>query len=255
MKIKLDEEIKDEDKPFLQSLLEDNLKLIHTGLKLLQITQLHLQKIDQQNFADTLFTTELVSISLNPHNNVPVFQLSNELFLSPRDSSYITIWCTGGIAYALGNKPQQKSLIFGPLSYNTVKDRKRNTEERIMASGASLGGALRPYPKLVRLCSDVISHSEIRDFWISEMGSAENSDLYQFHVIYSHLIDQAAVDNRFLCKPDEVKSPHRMVRSSNILNSIRLKLIDEHAKVLYFPKSTVCRVGLTMSPYRSPEDD
>ena len=123
-----------------------------------------------------------------------------------------------------------------------------------MASGQSRGGAMRPHPKLLRVATNLISSSEIRDFWLSDMGGPEDSDLYQFHVIYSQLIDNHAIENKFICKPDEAKSPHRMIRSINVLQSIKIKLIDENARIVQFPPKTTCRLGLTMTPYR-PEDN
>ena len=231
----------------LRSLLEDNETLIFLGMKLTQIANLELKKMSP-DFSRHLFRSELISIELNRYNSTAIFHINNDVFLSDRDETKINVKLSENIAYCLGCDPTQTALYFGPLSHKSHKEGRKNTPERIFTSGFAIEGGIRPYAKIIRLATNVVSHMNTRDDWI-----AYNSEYSDFHIIHSQLVDAASLESKFIAKSDDHKTFYRLMRSENMMNSIKMLLLDENSRKISFPRNTFCRIGLVLAPFKAED--
>ena len=250
LEIKPDKALTEADKTLLRQMLDDNLTLVSITLKMSQILSLEMAKL-QPTFSRELFQNAIITLAHNPYNSTVFFHLSNDVFLPERDKTTINVTCSKNVAYSLGCDPSQSSLYFGPLtSRGSAEDDapKSNTERRVVVSGPCLGGSLRAHPRIIRLASNLLAHSEIRDNWLGY-----HSEYHDFHVIHSQTVDPATLDCKFIAKPDDNKVYHRLLRSSNILQQIKFIVVDENCKKIFFPKKTICRIGLCLTPFKAED--
>jgi len=237
-------DVSETDHAALVRLLQDNMKMISIGKKISHILTLETTKL-APDFASELFTTQLVHLSLCPFSNKPIFNLECEQFFSKSDTSNLTVYFPPRLSYSLGQTKEES--VIGPLCGNPGYVVRRQTEHSITKSGISLGNALRHCPKVVRIASNILSSSELFDGWL------DGTDSQDLNLVHSQLLDSAMLDARYITKLDENRLYYRMLRSSDVLNSIRIKLLDENCQSLMFPKNTVTNVGLCVTPYKAED--
>ena len=244
MQLKLTGDLTEDDKGPLIRLLHDNLKLIFIGKKISQILSLEYEKLTP-DFASGLFKTQLVYLTADPYTSKPVFHLESETYFSKNDSSNMTVTFPPNLSYTLGQSKQTTTL--GPLCGNPEYIQTPHTEHSITRTGPSLGGALRHCPKVVRIASNILSSSELHDTWLTE---TDNSDL---NLIHSQILDSSQIEARYITKLDDTRMYYRMLRSSDVLSTIKVKILDENCENLIFPRNTITSIGLCITPFK-PDD-
>ena len=188
----------------------------------------------------------MISISQNPFNSTPIYHIASEEFLSSNDNSFVEIVGSKNVAYCLGSPPSQSKIYIGPIRYETARTTLKNTNERIIANGGSFSSSLRVLPKMLRIASDVISDVDLRDGWLGY--GAPEEDLQNYHILYSQVLDQGSIESEFISKTDDTKSFHRVLKCNNLLQTIKLRLIDDNLRALSFERHTICRLGLCIFP-------
>ena len=199
--------------------------------------------------------------------------------MSPFDKTTITISCSENVAYCLGSDRSTKRLIFGPLSHGSSTRDRSNTQSRVLTSGnklkvryvvivmvvvifphsyflsltsgASKSGCVRGHPKMIRLATSLLSHGDKRDFWLGYQ--TDDTELYDYHVIFSMLVDSNSLESKFIAKNDSSTNFHQMLKSTSLLSNIKFKLLDENCKQLAFNKHTLCKIGITLAPYKEED--
>ena len=83
--------------------------------------------------------------------------------------------------------------------------------------------------------------------------TAPEYDLLDFHILYSQILDPASIETTFISKMDDSKSFQRVLRCSNLLQRIRFKILDDNLRPLYFPRQTIVRLGLCISPHKQED--
>ena len=104
---------------------------------------------------------------------------------------------------------------------------------------------------MIRIASNCITNVDLRDTWMN-MSSPEY-DLLDYHILYSQLLDSQAIEAAFICKLDDSRSFHRVLKCSSLLEVISVKILDDNLRPLWFPRHTICRLGLSISPHRNTE--
>ena len=176
----------------------------------------------------------------------PIFHIPNELFFSEYDTTSLTLTLSQNITYALGFAARFESTKIGPLNRNPAKT--ANNSNEIHHSGPSPGGSIRPHPKLIRIASDLLSFSQIKDNWLNQ------SEFSDYHVLFTQILDPSTIEARFIAKNDEGTTFHRMLRSQNIINAINILLVDENSRKINFPRHAIVHLGLSLSPYNQEND-
>ena len=183
---------------------------------------------------------------MNKFTLKPVFHIPNELFFSEHDTTSLTLTLSRNITYALGFATQFHFTKIGPLTRNP--SRITNNSNQILHSGPSPGGSVRPYPKLIRIATDLLSFSQIKDNWLNQ------SEFSEYHVLFTQILDTATIESRFIAKNDDGTTFHRMLRSHNIINAINILLVDENSQLINFPRHSIVHLGLSLTPYHKEND-
>ena len=96
-----------------------------------------------------------------------------------------------------------------------------------------------------------MSSSDLRDAWMN--FTAPEYGLMDYHILYSQILDPASIETCFISKMDDSRSFHRVLRCSNLLENISVKILDDNLRPLYFERHTIVRLGLCIQPHRPEE--
>ena len=230
-------------KKILRSWLSDNIALMHIGTHLQASLSLQLGMLSK-NLPSELFHSKLIALSLDQFTSKTKFTINSHAFFSKYDSSWVTVECTENTGYCLGGTRDYKNIKLGPFSSlpNPVE---RGNGNHITEAGQTLPACVRYHPRQINICTDLLSHSDIRDLWL------KGTDYENVHVLYSELVGSENLNSRFIAKNDTTKTFRKMAQNSNLIQSIRIVLIDENHRIIQFPRETILSLGLQISPTSS----
>ena len=215
---------------------------MHSGVKLQQLVSL-LVSMKSPNFAKSLFHTAPISVNLESFTNKAKFRVNTSAFFSQNDSNLISVEMSENLAYALGAslKEDRKRVRLGPFSSITVPAVRANNNH-VTDDSQTLATAIRFQPKVIHVLTDLLSHTEIRDLWL------RGTDFEGYHVLYSEYINSDMLETAFIAKSDRTRCYRKMLRSSNLINIVKIVLCDSNSRQLNFSKGTLLSLGLRMVP-------
>lgn len=235
------------DTKLIDDMSASNLKLLSQAKTLRQILTVERSKLET-SFAAPLFNADFLSVSMDESAAKTKFTIMNRMFLPP-DETEITISIPPRASYALGCDPAETFIKIGPISSatDTFSKRAPNLTNLIMSRTQRLRSSVRHHPKLIRVCTDVLSSSENKQLWPTDDEFAD------FQTIYCQIIDESTYQQRFIHKTSMDLDFHRMLRSQNTLESLTFLLQDECGKIVYFPRNTYVFAAFRLEPL-SPKE-
>ena len=230
------------DRDLLTTLLRSTIDLFNQGTTLRNILLLELKKL-KSTFNDDFFITNLVALKLDETRSKCKFVINNKLFL-PNNHSTLILIIPSHAAYSLGSSKNKATVSIGPISYNT--DTKTSLTPRItkniLSEKQRLPCSIRFHPRILRVATDIITTNGIVDNWL---GSTDNSN---FNILHSFTIDEAHMQSRFISKTDSELNPHRIMKTENFLDQIKIKILDENCNKIFFPVQTLTYCSLIIEP-------
>ena len=235
------------DKTLINNMLASNLKLLSQATTLRQILTVERGKLDP-SFAAPLFNADFLSVSLDESAAKTKFNIMNRVFLPP-DETEITISIPPRASYTLGCDPAESYIRIGPISFDsdTFSKKTPNLTNLIMSRTQRLRSSIRHHPKLIRVCTDVLSSSENKQLWPAD------DEFAGFQTLYCQTIDESTYQQRFIHKTSTDLDFHRMLRSQNTLESLTFLLQDECGKIVYFPRNTYVFAAFRLEPICAKE--
>ena len=234
----------DENSPFeqttidsLTNLISTNKALIVQSLKLLDILQLLTKKIDKRS-RNPQITDHLITMTVNEATGkLKVdFETSNYLI---NNKSSIKIIFPPKLSHVLGS---DASLTFGPISSEQalvttpIGHALTNT---IISEGQTTFFPIRPTPKMFHLLTNIIL-APTCNFWL------KNTPFETCNIVYSTPIDDASINNQFICKQDDNLCYHKL--NTRLLTRIQFRIVDEDMKPVLFAPRCHVRIGLNIRP-------
>ena len=242
--LKMDAEgnLLEENKQLLLDIIESNKILIEYGHKIREILNLERIRL-KQRITKTLFTSDFLRLSLDHNMTKCVFDLSPENFLV-NDESHVNISFSDGISYVLGGKiyPQESNVTIGPIFFKMNDNETPHLTARIIGLNQRLFSTVRVIPKIIYFATDLVT-SHCNDFWLT------NSEYKGFHLLHSQVIDDVAIQQRFICSPNVDPTYYRIQRVNNILEQFKIVILDQNFRLCRFQKRTYTRVSLSLKPY------
>ena len=183
----------------MKRMIPANKNLILLSLKTRQIINFLKERLDKRNKKKTssLFHDQFLSLSLDSSNCRCAFHINPKLFLEPQGGT-ITVFFAKQISYVLGTRDGQE-LTVGPISYNMPEATSPKLSHEIKSPNQTPPSAIRPLPKLIYVATNLVA-SLSRDMWL------QNTKYSAFHLIYCHVVDESAINNKFICKDTQKPS-------------------------------------------------
>ena len=236
-------DLSEKDETLISKLKKSNDALIKQGLCLQKVLLIQREKYNS-NFSPSLFTTELVSIQKDESGSKTYFEIHNQLFLPP-DQTSCEILFDQQASYVLGCAPNS-TLLLGPLTHasecrKSVKTSPRLTNN-IVSSYQRLPGPVRFHPKVINFACDLLSTSD------QKILRPQNEDYPDFHTLYSLFVEQCHFDTRFFCKNSTDISFHRMLKTESLLQRFHILSLDENERKIWFPRNTIFSAKLVIMP-------
>ena len=232
-------ELTEYSKSNLHLLLVSNKQLIEHALKMRQIVSLLQNKRDGRRLS-TLFNDRVIALNLDDSHAKLNVTLQPSLFL-PADGSSITVTFPPKLSYVLGCKDGEV-LTIGPITHATnSKAGLQRLTNTITQSYQSPNSALRVLPRLMYVCSDVVS-TLTRNLWLKQ------TEFESCHIIYTHILDENNINTKFICKNSENLIFHKISSLRPLLNSFSVYILDQNFKKVVFPQKTYTHLGLVIKP-------
>lgn len=238
-----EDDLLEESRELLLDVIKSNKILIEYGRKIKEILKLERVRADHRNVTKTLFTADFLKLSLDRTNLKCVFDLSPESFLV-NDRSHVTISFSDGISYVLGGKiyPRESDITIGPIYSLLSNNESPHLTANIIGSNQRLFSALKVVPKIIYIGTDLVT-SHCNDFWLT------NSEHKGFHLLHSQIIDDVAIQQRFICSPNVDPVYYKIQRVNNILEQFHIIVLDQNFRLCRFQKRTYTRIALSLKPY------
>ena len=190
----------------------------------------------------SLFNNRIVALSLVGGSRLKVI-VNNSLFL-PSDGTSIALHFPKQLSYVLGCE-DNSTLDIGPIS--NVNNGNPNLPpppklaNHITKSGQCLYSAMRPMPRLLYVCSDIIS-TVTRNMWLRD------TPYESCRIIYTHVMDETNLTTRFISKNTDTLSFHRISSLHSLWNSFSVYILDQNLRKVVFPLRTYAKIGLIIRP-------
>ena len=225
----------------MKKMITANKNLILLGLKTRQIINFLKERLDKRNKKKTssLFHDQFLSLSLDSSNCRCAFHINPKLFLEPQGGT-ITVFFAKQISYVLGTRDGQE-LTVGPISYNMPEVTSPKLSHEIKSPNQTPPSAIRPLPKLIYVATNLVA-SLSRDMWL------QNTKYSAFHLIYCHVVDESAINNKFICKDNNDETYFKIPNLKNLLDRFTIHILDQNFREVLFPQKTYARLALAIKP-------
>ena len=189
---------------------------------------------------ELLFESRIISLILDDTKAKCYWHFAKKYFL-PSDGAHITIIIPPHLSYCLGGRAGRQVRL-GPISLFTPDISHPRLGEDIVSENQRLCSNLRLQPRLIHICSDLIS-SRNRNERLRKSKYADHD------VIYTFDMSETQISKRFLFQQHEnPRAYHRIADVHNVLNAFRICLVDECYQLLKFAPRTICSITLVIRP-------
>ena len=230
----------------LNSLDEDDKTLLS------QIQQSHLTLLKHANCVNALLTLEQARLShenreclfqldfLQLEQNAGRVSFSINNHVLPDDSTTVKIILPESISYVCGTKSRQDRITVGEVSYRTKtqETRPKFTNAIVTSRGDRLYTPIKNHPNLIYVCTDLLSESSIYK------TLPRQSKFPHYNVLHVERVNEETLTSNTIYKCPTDLVYHRILRSFNHLNRVRLLLLDEYWEKIYFPYPTKVTASL-----------
>lgn len=160
------------------------------------------------------------------------FVINNRIL--PRDETAVKIVFPPNTSYVLGTRSREEPVIIDNISHSTETGSTRTmfTLSSVTNDGHRLYTPIKSFPSLVHICTDILSDSSI-------FKSMKTNTLFShFNVLHTEKISEDNLVTNSVYKPPDELSFHRILRSFNQLNRVKILLLDGYFQKVYFPLKT-----------------
>ena len=190
-----------------------------------------------------IFNNRIMAFELVAGSRLKVI-LNPSLFLPP-DGTSIALHFPEQLSYVLGCN-DKTTLEIGPFSNQSnenpiPQEGQPKLTNHITVSGQSPHSSMRPMPRILYVCSDIVS-SVGRNLWLRDTPY-ENCN-----IIYTHVLDDTNLTTQFLCKNTDTLTFHRISSLNSLWNSFSLYILDQNFRKVIFPLRSYTKIGLIIKP-------
>ena len=230
------------DQIIIEGMKSANAAMMSQGELLQRILLVERSKLDG-TIPQSLFNTEYLSLSMDESGSKVEFNINNQKFLPP-DQSSLSVSFPPKAAYTLGCSPTEIGIKVGPISHSSdcTSIRAPYFTNTILSKTQRLFCAIRHHPKLIRVLTNVLSASENRNLW------PVSDDFANFQTFFCLAIDDATLKERFIHKTSSDLDFHRMLPSETVLRAFSLLFLDENGKIVSFPRNTYVFASIRLQP-------
>ena len=230
--------LKDTTVTSLESLIRANKALIVQAMKLHDILELLVQKIDSRKKNNPV-TDHLAMMSINDATGKLKVDFTKATTYLLNNGCSVRIIFPPKLSHVLGS---DTSLTIGPirgehpLALTPDQDVLTNT---IFNGEQTTFFPLRPLPKMYHLLTNIIV-APTCNLWLKD------TPFETCNIIHSTPIDDASISNQFVCKQDDSLCYHRL--NTRLLTRIQFHIVDDEMKPVSFAPRCHIRIGLNVRP-------
>ena len=227
-----------ESKKKIQDLISANKALIHQALKARKILGILREKADKRKKPSSKDAPDLFQIVLDPVSG-KIHCVTNPEHYLCNDGTQVIVKLPPKCSYKMGAKAGD-SIALGPASNGTTQNDGQNishSTHTLTHKKQSPPCCIRPFPRILHILTDLAGPLK-RDLWL------KNTRFEDYNIIYSVIIDDTAITNKFVSKQNEDILYYRMSNLKTSLNSIDVFLVDENFQLADFMPLCYCRLAM-----------
>lgn len=220
----------------IKGLISANKGLIHQALKARKMLAILQNKADKRTTRAKEKDQDLFQITLNSNSGKIHCITKTDNFLC-NDGTQVIVKLPPKCSYKLGSKPGETLTLEAratPLGHNGDISRSSHT---LTYEHQSPPCCVRPYPRLLHVITDLGGPLK-KDLWL------KNTKFNQHNIIYTLVVDDIAIANKFISKQHDEIMYYRMSSLKTSLNSIDVNITDENFQTVDFMPLCYCRLAI-----------
>ena len=227
----------EESKASFKKLISANKALIHQAIKARKMLAILHNKADKRTTKTKEKDPDLFQLVIDSHSGKIHCKTKTENFLCD-DGTQVIVKLPPKCSYRLGAKPGHL-LELGPASATQLTNNEEisRTSHTLTYEHQSPPCCARPHPRLLHIITDLAGPLK-KDLWL------KNTKFEDYNIIYTLVIDDVAISNKFLTKMSDDVIFYRMNSLKTSLNSIDVYITDENFQVLDFMPLCYCRLAI-----------
>ena len=235
----LGQDLTDGDIADLKSCINSNKKLVALGMKSRSLLQIEMEKIETRTATSaSIFYREVVSFALDQSRQKCKFSVQPKKFLA--EDCKLTIFLPEKMSYALGSGVNDH-VVIGPLTWSSEESTAPRLTNQILRNNQQLPFAIRTMPSLIHICTDIVT-AQSRDSWL------ERSDYSDYHIIFSYVFDELAVNSRCIVNANCGNVYYKLKDTNRLLETMKFSVLDQNFKRIDFATKTYTRLGFRIRP-------
>ena len=215
-----------DDIDLLKDFQQSHLSLINQAKSIRMLLTLEYTRLSQHP-TRSLFQPDFLTLTLNAGR--VSFAINNKIL--PDDETTAKIVFPPAVSYTLGTRNRQETVTVGDISHamDTDNTRPRFTSSSVTTRGDRLYTPVKNSPGLIHVCTDLLSSSSIFK------SLPEKSKYPHFNILHTEKISEETLATQSIYKCPTDLTYHRILRSFNQLNRVKILLLDTYFEKVFFP--------------------
>lgn len=235
----------DDSKTSFRKLVTANKALIHQAIKARKMLTILHNKADKRTTKTKEKDQDLFQLVIDSHSGKVRCITKTDNFLCD-DGTQVMVNLPPKCSYRLGAKPGNL-LKLGPASATPLRTNAEisRTSHTLTYEHQTPPCCARPYPRLLHVITDLAGPLK-KDLWLKDTRFAD------YNIIYTLIIDDVAISNKFLTKQTDDVLYYRMNSLKTSLNSIDVYITDENFQIVDFMPLCYCRLAIKIKVSTPP---